>query len=76
MTVSRRLASKVATTTFNTSTAENELATLDVPAYGLEGSGYAIRATYWGDLLNNTGGADTAVFKVKLDNETPLATVS
>ncbi len=70
MTVSRRLASKVATTTFNTSAAENEVATLDVAAYGLEGSGYAVRATFWGDILNNTGGGDTALFKVKLDDGT------
>lgn len=77
MPASRRVAAKTSTTTVNTTAAETEIATLDIPAYGLEGTGYAVRATFWGDLLNNTGGGATVIFKVKLDDgtaATPLTT--
>jgi hypothetical protein len=50
---------------------ETEIVSLVQPAYGMA-AGRAVRLTVAGQLFNNSGGADTATFKVKLGTTTVL----
>lgn len=69
-----RVASKIATTTVNTTTADTALGVLSLPSSGLGGIGRAARFTAAGDLLSDTGSAETVIFKFKLGATTVLTT--
>lgn len=71
-----KLTSKLSTTTVNTTTTETDLVNFDVPANGLEIAAHSIRVVAAGEFLNNTGGADTVQFRVKLGATTLLATAA
>ncbi len=71
-----KLTSKLSTTTVNNTVTETDLVNFDVPANGLEIVGHSIRVIASGEFLNNTGGADTVTFRVKLGATTMLATAA
>ncbi len=68
-----KLTSKLSTTTIVNTVTETDLVNFDVPANGLEIVGHSIRVVASGEFLNNTGGADTVQFRVKLGATTMLA---
>lgn len=74
MPTSIRGSSKIATTTVNTTVAETEIAELVLPANGLWTPGAAARFTAAGDLLSNTGSAETVIFKFLLGATTVFTT--
>ncbi len=71
-----KLTSKLSTTTVNNTVTETDLVNFDVPANGLELDGHSIRVIASGEVLNDTGGADTIQFRVKLGATTMLATAT
>ena len=71
-----KLTSKLSTTTVNTDATEQDLVNFDVPANGLEFAGHSVRVIAAGEFLNNTGGADTITFRVKLGATTLMATAA
>ena len=69
----RLVAADANTVTVVNTTTETELVSLIVPAYGLA-TGQVVRLTVAGDFLNNSGGAATLLFKVKLGTSVALTT--
>ena len=69
----RLLAADTNTITVVNTTTETEIVSLIVPAYGLA-KGQVVRLTTAGDFLNNSGGAATVLFKVKLGSSVVLTT--
>lgn len=74
MAASLRVSSKTATTTAVSTVTETEIAELVLPANGLWTPGAAARFTAAGDLLSNTGSAETVIFKFLLGATTVLTT--
>lgn len=70
------LDSKVSTTTVNNTTTETDLFSSTLPAFALEVANRSVRLKLAGEFLNNTGGADTLVIRVKIGTTTLLATVA
>lgn len=69
-----KLTHVVSTTTIVNSAAEANLVTASIPAGALGAVGNKIRVEVAGDFLNNSGGADTIVFKFKYGTTTLLTT--
>lgn len=64
----------VSTTTVVSSAAETDLLSVGVPAGALDTPGRKVRVEIAGDILNNTGSAQTVVLKFKYDDTTILTT--
>ncbi len=71
-----KLTSKLSTTTIVNTVTETDLVNFDVPANALEFAEHSLRIVAAGELLNNSGGADTVTFRVKLGATTLLATAA
>lgn len=69
-----RFATKISTTTVNTSAAETEIAELVMPAGALWKPGAGARFVANGEILNNSGVAATVIFKFKLGATTIVTT--
>lgn len=69
----RLVAADTNTVTVVNTVTETELVSLIVPAYGLA-EGQTVRLTVAGDFLNNSGGAATCLFKIKLGTSVVLTT--
>jgi hypothetical protein len=69
-----KLDHKVSTTTIVNTTAETDLLSSSIPGNALSIVGNKIRVELVGDILNNTGAADTVLLKFKYGTTTILTT--